>query len=180
MLRRLRAALFPNSSRLYLADFLRAAAAEAAHTGARVLDVGAGDCRYKELFAGARYEATDFCKVDKPYAYGDLDVVADLVALPLAPAAYDLLVCTQVMEHLADPAAALRQGELAGIAVRLRINAQGEVTDAQTAARIGDESFARSVEQAAREWRATAREDSPAHCRMEMTVIVSVSFQIDS
>lgn len=78
------------------------------------------------------------------------------------------------------PAAALRRSELAGVAVRLRINAQGEVTDAQTAALIGDESFARSVERAAHEWRATAREDSPANCRMEMTVIVSVSFQIGS
>ena len=111
MLPHLRAALFPNSSRLYLEEFLREAAAEAAHSGAhsgaRVLDLGAGDGRYKALFAGARYEATDFGKLDK--LYGDLDVVADLVALPIAPAAYDLLVCTQVMEHLPDPAAALRQ-----------------------------------------------------------------------
>lgn len=78
------------------------------------------------------------------------------------------------------PSDALRRGNLAGLAVRLRLNAQGEVTDAQTVALIGDESFARSVEQAARDWRATARPDSPPNCRMEMTVITSVSFAIGS
>lgn len=76
------------------------------------------------------------------------------------------------------PSEALADGNLAGLAVRLRVNAQGEVTEARTLARIGHEDFARAVERVAPRWRFSARSDSPPNCRMEMTVIRSVAFVI--
>jgi 2-polyprenyl-3-methyl-5-hydroxy-6-metoxy-1,4-benzoquinol methylase len=100
--------LFVNSSRRYLEDFLRRAAASVP-AGARVLDAGAGDGRYRTLFAHTHYEATDFCQVDKRYNFQKLDFVAHLQWLPTDAAAYDMIICTQVLEHLSEPALVLGQ-----------------------------------------------------------------------
>ncbi len=78
------------------------------------------------------------------------------------------------------PVGALEDGNLAGLAVRLRLNGQGQVVEARTIARIGQESFAASVERAAAHWSFSAHENSPPNCRMEMTVIMPVSFSIGS
>ena len=100
--------LFVNSSRLYLEDFLRQAAS-AAPAGARVLDAGAGDGRYGYLFAHTRYEATDFAQVNKEYRLDQLDFIADLQAIPAANESYDLIICSQVLEHVKEPKIVLAQ-----------------------------------------------------------------------
>ncbi|RME42305.1 MAG: class I SAM-dependent methyltransferase [Chloroflexi bacterium] len=93
-----------NSSRIYLEHFLRRAAQQLA-PGSRVLDAGAGDCRYAHLFRHTDYLAVDFAQVDKPY--GPLDVIADLLQLPFPESYFDAIICTQVLEHLPRPQAAL-------------------------------------------------------------------------
>ena len=77
--------------------------------GARVLDAGAGEAPYRELFAHCDYVTTDWTESVHPGARR-ADVIASLDALPLADASFDGVVCTQVLEHVANPAAAL--GEL--------------------------------------------------------------------
>ncbi len=99
--------LATNSSRVYLERFLQQAARQLP-AGSRVLDAGAGDCRYAGLFQHTSYIAVDFAKVAKPY--GELDVIADLVHLPFPSAYFDAIICTQVLEHLPKPQIAL--GEL--------------------------------------------------------------------
>src|SRR5262245_4154067 len=42
--------------------------------GARVLDLGAGEGRYRERFGGRRYVAVDLALGDARWDYGDLDV----------------------------------------------------------------------------------------------------------
>jgi SAM-dependent methyltransferase len=108
MLRKVRAAIFLNSSRIYLERFLRAAA-QSVPAGAHVLDAGAGDCRYKPLFAHTSYVATDFCQVDKPYHLQELDYIADLKSIPVWSGRYDLVVCSQVLEHINEPKQVLRE-----------------------------------------------------------------------
>lgn len=76
------------------------------------------------------------------------------------------------------PARALDDGQLAGVAVRFRLNEAGEVTEARTVAVVGREEFGRAVENARRRWRAELMDDSPPNCRMAMTVIGSVSFTL--
>lgn len=90
----------PNSSRVHLDDWLRKAARSVA-PGSRVLDAGAGDARYRTLFASHTYETADFGKVDKEY--GVLDYECDLAAIPVEDQRFDLIIFTQVMEHLPDP-----------------------------------------------------------------------------
>lgn len=92
--------LFFNSSRHFLHTFLEEAARQLP-PGARVLDAGAGDCRYAPIFAHTKYFALDFAQVNKPY--GSLDVIADLAAIPLVDASFDAIVCTQVLEHVPCP-----------------------------------------------------------------------------
>jgi SAM-dependent methyltransferase len=89
-----------NPSRVHLTDFVRSAAASLP-SGARMLDAGAGDCRYRVHFNHVHYESADFLQVDKPYA--EVDYVCSLDDIPVEPARYDLVLLTQVLEHVPDP-----------------------------------------------------------------------------
>lgn len=89
-----------NPSRARLEAFVQRAA-DAAPIGALVLDAGAGEGYYRSLFSKSRYQAADLCKIEK--AYGRIHYICDLTHIPIQDAAYDLVVCTQVMEHVPDP-----------------------------------------------------------------------------
>ena len=80
-----------------LVDWLRAQ-----HVGgARVLDVGCGDRPYGELFPGA----VGFDVPGNQHA----DLHGDIDAIPVEDASFDVVLCLQVLEHVPDPAAAVRE-----------------------------------------------------------------------
>lgn len=95
-----------NSSRFYLERFVRRAS-QSVPPGSRVLDAGAGDAQYRELFAQHQYESADFQQVDKPYH--DNTYVCDLAKIPVESSRYDLVLMTQVLEHLPEPFDVLRE-----------------------------------------------------------------------
>ena len=97
----------PNSSRKYLLDFARQAASSIP-PGAAVLDAGAGKSPYKHLFVEARYESADFCQVDQK-TYGDITYVCDLSHIPVPDGNYDLVLLTQVLEHVPEPRLVLQE-----------------------------------------------------------------------
>jgi SAM-dependent methyltransferase len=80
-----------------LVDWLRAQDV----AGLRVLDVGAGDRPYQELFP----EAVAFDIPENPHA----DLHGSIEAIPVQDASFDLVLCLQVLEHVPDPAAAVRE-----------------------------------------------------------------------
>ena len=89
-----------------LADWLRAEAAQLTNGRSyRVLDVGCGPKPYFPFFA------------DRASAYVGVDVVAhpaaDLVGrveeLPVEDGSFDIVLCTQVLEHCDDPARAVAE-----------------------------------------------------------------------
>ncbi len=83
--------------------------ARALPAGARVLDAGAGEGRYRALFGARRYVAVDLGVGDDRWDYGGLDVRADLTRLPFAGGSFDHVLSTQTLEHLPEPGAFLAE-----------------------------------------------------------------------
>lgn len=96
-----------NSSRVYLDRFARRAG-ESVAPGAYVLDAGAGNGPYRRHFDHAHYEAADFQQVPGK-TYSGNHYICDLAEIPVADGRFDLVLFSQVLEHIAEPAAVLRE-----------------------------------------------------------------------
>jgi len=92
------------------ASLLRFVSAVAATlpSGARILDAGAGDAPYRELFAHCDYVTADW--ENSPHAHAAAaDIRSSLEALPIEAGVFDAVLVTQVLEHVADPARVLSE-----------------------------------------------------------------------
>jgi SAM-dependent methyltransferase len=75
-----------------------------------LLDVGAGDCQYKPYFAGrCKYLSQDVGGVDRCFTYDQIDIRSEIYEIPLPDASVDVILCTQVLEHLKYPVKALKE-----------------------------------------------------------------------
>jgi SAM-dependent methyltransferase len=85
-----------------LADWLRREGADAA--GKRVLDVGCGDKPYYPFFG----DASSYIGLDvQENAHADIHGAVE--AIPTEDASFDIVLCTQVLEHADDPGQAVRE-----------------------------------------------------------------------
>lgn len=79
--------------------------------GSWVLDAGAGASKYRPLFSHCRYTTQDFCRYEGPLVQytQPIDYVCDLLEIPLPDASLDAIFCTEVLEHVTDPVAVIRE-----------------------------------------------------------------------
>jgi SAM-dependent methyltransferase len=72
--------------------------------GALVLDAGAGEGRFKHYFQHTRYIPIDLAVGDEMWDYSSIKVCTDLGRLSFRDGVFDGVICTQVLEHVPEPA----------------------------------------------------------------------------
>lgn len=72
-----------------------------------VLDAGAGEGRHRRVFTRGRYVGLDAGCGDKTWDYSGLDILGDLLRIPLRDASVDAVLCMVVLEHTIDPKAVI-------------------------------------------------------------------------
>jgi SAM-dependent methyltransferase len=90
-----------------LKSFFDRAISRWVRAGASVLDVGCGEQPLRPMVerAGGQYTGVDVAQ----NLAGTVDVVADITDIPLPDDSFDVVLCTEVLEHVADTSAALTQ-----------------------------------------------------------------------
>jgi ubiquinone/menaquinone biosynthesis C-methylase UbiE len=78
--------------------------------GSKVLDAGAGTGRYRRLFSHCDYKAQDFCKEPSTIGrYTKMDYVCDVTSIPAPDESFDVILCTEVLEHVPEPIKVIRE-----------------------------------------------------------------------
>src|SRR3972149_1477550 len=104
---RVKAVINSRLSRYGIDLFLREISATV-KPGARLLDGGAGNCKYPHFFPQSRTTAMDLVPRRKR-RYGDLDVAGNLYMIPFKTDVFDAVINIEVLEHLREPLDALKE-----------------------------------------------------------------------
>jgi len=90
--------------------------------GLRILDAGAGELKNRQLCNHLDYVSQDFCQYQggeevpdeglqtKGWDTTRIDLVSDITAIPAPDASFDVILCSEVLEHVPEPTRLLKSG----------------------------------------------------------------------
>lgn len=87
-------------------------------SGNRILDAGAGEQKYRKYCEHLDYVSQDFCQYDGNGEVGlqtgewnteRIDIVSDIIDIPIEDKSFDAVLCTEVFEHLKNPILAIAE-----------------------------------------------------------------------
>lgn len=87
--------------------------------GLKIIDVGAGECQYKEFCSQLRYTSQDINQYDPrkektglqmpSWDNKSIDIVSDITEIPVSNSSFDIVLCTEVLEHVLNPENAIKE-----------------------------------------------------------------------
>lgn len=87
--------------------------------GDTILDAGAGESRYKKYCSHLKYISQDFGEYvpneslgglhSNKWDYSDLNIVCDIIDIPMDNETIDVIMCTEVIEHIKEPILAIKE-----------------------------------------------------------------------
>lgn len=92
---------------------------ESLPSGGKILDAGAGECRYKKYCSHLDYTSQDFSGYDgkgdgvglqtESWDTSKIDIVSDVISIPVKENFFDYVLCTEVLEHIPYPHKAIAE-----------------------------------------------------------------------
>lgn len=99
---------FQDIGRWYITDYVYKIARTIPKESS-VLDAGAGECVYRKFFTHCNYKSLDLGVGENKWNYANIDYIGPIHDMPIRSNMFDVVLCTQVLEHLEWPRESVKE-----------------------------------------------------------------------